>query len=263
MQPWTLAVLSFATAATPAFAQPATSPPSFEVASVRPSAMNDHRLGIGFFTFPGGRIVANMCSLDYLIELAFDIQPFQIVGGPGWIHEDRFDIEAKPPASSKSSRANPNNPKLPPNAEQRQMLQTLLADRFGLQFHHEAREGSVYLLLRTSKPLKIEPTKDTTEYPWVGSVAGGAISRDGIRGTNASMELLARRLSPYLQHPVLDRTGLAGPFDFRYELPKDDTVPDVVSSIVLSVQGLGLKLEPGKRPIETLIIDRVARPSPN
>jgi uncharacterized protein (TIGR03435 family) len=69
-----------------------------------------------------------------LIEEALDVQSFQVSGGPHWIQVDRYDIAAKPPASSKSSKANPPYPKAPPNAEQRQMLATLLADRFQLKF---------------------------------------------------------------------------------------------------------------------------------
>jgi uncharacterized protein (TIGR03435 family) len=225
--------------------------------------MSDGRLGRGFFTFPGGRVVANMCKLDYLIQLAFDIQPFQIFGGPRWIHEERFDIEAKPPASSESSKANPGNPKLPPNPEQRRMLQTLLVDRFRLQYHRETREGPVYLLVRTSKPPNMEAAKDKSAYPWVGSVAGGAISQDGIRGINAPMQLLAARLSQYLGRPVLDQTGLTGSFDFKYEHPTDGAAPDPISSVIISVQGLGLKLEPGKGPVELLTIDHIEKPAPN
>jgi hypothetical protein len=89
------------------FGQTVASSPAFEVASVKPSNPQGGRIGVGLFTYPGGRIVASGCPLDYLIQQAFDVQSFQIAGGPGWIHNDRFDIEAKPPASSLSSKANP------------------------------------------------------------------------------------------------------------------------------------------------------------
>ena len=161
--------------------------------------MEDGRTGIGLATFPGGRIRANEVKLDYLITEAFGIQSFQLSGSPRWIHEDRFDIDAKPPADSPASKSNPNNFKLPPNAEQRLMMQALLADRFQLRFHRETKEGPVYLLVKTGKELKLQPTRDRGEYPWVGSVAGGAISRDGLRATNATMALVAARLSAYLE----------------------------------------------------------------
>ena len=79
-----------------------------------------------------------------------------IVGYAG----DRFNIEAKPPASSKSSKSNPNNPKLPPNEEQRQMLLALLADRFQLKYRRETKEGAVYFLVKSGKKLALEEVKD-------------------------------------------------------------------------------------------------------
>jgi uncharacterized protein (TIGR03435 family) len=74
---------------------------------------------------------------------------------------------------------------------------------------------------------------------------------------------MASRLSAVLQKPVLDRTGLEGAFDFKFVLDKGDTDTDQISAIITSVQGLGLKLEPGRGPVETLVIDSVEKPSGN
>jgi uncharacterized protein (TIGR03435 family) len=235
-----------------------TAAPTFEVATVKPAdLMAPDRLGIGLSTYPGGRIVANKCPLDYLIEQAFDLQRFQISGAPGWVHVERFNIEAKPPASSKSSQSNPNNPKLPPNAEQRQMLQALLVHRFHLKYSMESKEGPVYLLVKTNRELKLSEAKDKNEYPWAGSVAGGAISGDGLRGTNITMTQLAERLSAYMGRPVIDQTGLTGAYDFKFEYHGDEATNDLISTILTSVQALGLKLETGKGPVKTLVIQSV------
>jgi len=204
-----------------------------------------------------------MCKLDYLIQIAFNVQPFQLSGGPRWIHEDRFDIEAKPPRTSKSGNANPSSPKLPPNPEQREMLQSLLADRFQLMSHRETKEGAVYLLVKRDKDLKLQDAKDKNAYPWVGGLRGGGISGDGLWGMNASTEELASRLSPYLDHTVLDRTGLQGSFDFKVAYASDDPHPDVVTSILSSIEELGLKLEPGRGLVTTVVIDRAEKPTVN
>jgi len=253
-----------ATAALPpagGFAQEAVGP-TFEVATVKPAdLMAQDRLGIGLFTYPGGRIVANKCPLDYLIEQAFDLHRFQISGAPGWAHAERFNIEAKPPASSKSSQSSPNSPKLPPNAEQRQMLQALLVDRFHLKYAMESKEGPVYFLAKTNRELKLMETKDKNDYPWAGSVAGGAISGDGLRGTNITMTQLAERLSPYMGRPVIDQTGLTGAYDFKFEYHGDEATNDLLSTILTSVQALGLKLETAKGPVKTLMIESVERPA--
>jgi len=198
------------------------------------------------------------------MEEAYSVQRFQIAGGPRWIGDDRYSIVAKPPASSKSSKSMPPYPKAPPNEEQLAMLQTLLVDRFHLQFHRETKEGPVFLLTAGNKELKLKPAKSADDYPWIGRVGGGgAVSGNGIAGTNASMQLLAARLTGYLRRPVLDRTGLKGAFDFHFEYAPDDNQPDVIASIFASIQGLGLKLEGAKGPVETLVIDHAEKPAEN
>jgi uncharacterized protein (TIGR03435 family) len=218
---------------------------------------------IGLFTYPGGRITATNYTLEMLMEEAYGVQRFQIAGGPRWIGDDRYSIVAKPPASAKSSKSMPPYPKAPPNEEQLLMLQTLLVDRFHLQFHRETKEGPIYVLAVGSKELKLKPAKSADDYPWVGGPEGGGISGSGMAGTNASMQLLAARLSPYFRRPVLDQTGLKGAFDFRLEITKDDSQPDVIASIFSSIQALGLKLEAARGPVETLVIDYAERPTGN
>ena len=244
-------------------AQSQGSAPAFEVISVKPADLSVRGRGMGVFTYPGGRVRATSCSLDYLIEEAFGLQPFQIVGAPRWLHEELFDLEGKPPAASPSSRSNPSNPKLPPNAEQRLMLQAALIDRFQLHFHWEEREGQVYRLAKNGKPLQLTPAKDKDEFPWAGSVAGGGPFSDGIAGINESMGQLAERLSTVLGRLVIDQTGIEGPYDFKARYPYDDVPHDVASAILASAPLLGLKLEAARGPVKTLAIDRVERPSGN
>jgi uncharacterized protein (TIGR03435 family) len=241
--------------------QPAPDSPAFEVATVKPSSPKTRNIGLS--TFPGGRVTAENCSLQHLMEEAFGVQSFQISGGANWVRESWYDIDARPPASSKSSKSSPNNPKLPPNDEQRQMLQALLIDRFHLKYHRETREGPVYLLVKGKKEPKLQNAKNKDDYPWAGSAAGGAPFAYGIAGTNISMAQLATRLSRPLGRPVLDKTGLEGSFDFRSEYVSDDADPDPIASILTSIQALGLKLESSKGPVETIVIDHAEKPSAN
>jgi len=240
--------------------------PSFEVASVRPASPSKGGFIVGFFTYPGGRIVAKACTLQYLIMLAFDVQRFQISGDQGWIDNARFDIQAEPPDSSQSSKSNPASPRSPPSDEQRQMLQSLLIDRFQLQFHREAREGSVYILAKGGKALKLQAPKEKSAFPWAGGIGGGLPGGSGLRGENISMPQLAERLSQWLERPVLDRTGLSGSFDFEYKSGDEDTYAsstDVESSVINSLKGIGLKLKAAKGPVATIFIDHAQQPSPN
>ncbi len=149
--------------------------PEFEVASIRPSGPGQKEVG-GFYTYPGGRIVGHGCTLGYLVMIAYNVQRFQISGPPGWAEPwggERFEIEAKPPDSSSSSHWGTSSPKILPGEEERQMLQSLLADRFQLQLHCEIREGPVYALRLGEKreKLKLSSPKDKTEYPGLAESA--------------------------------------------------------------------------------------------
>ena len=115
-----------------------TQPPkaaAFEVASVKPNRRGG----------PPGDIPTNLDNspghfamrdkpLRYIIEWAYDLKDFQIVG-PEWIKMDeRYDIIAN--ASGPAT-----------NDQMRVMLQTLLAERFQMKSHFEKREMSVYALM--------------------------------------------------------------------------------------------------------------------
>ena len=243
------------------FAQVIPGAPAFEVAWVKPSTPQSRTLGI--YTFPGGRVTGENRTLRDLMEEAFSVQTFQIFGGANWVREERYDFEAKPPASSNASKLVPPYPKADPNDEQRQMLQTLLLDRFQLKYHREIKEGPIYILVKGTNKSKLQDSKDKGEYPWVGSPHNGMIRGDGIAGINISMSLMATRLSRYLGRPVLDQTGLGGAFDFRYDYISDDPHPDVIASIITSIQGIGLKLQAAKGPVETIVIDQAEKPSAN
>jgi hypothetical protein len=219
--------------------------PSFEVATIKPA-----QGGIaGFVSYSGGRMQCAFCNLDMLLIFAFDVQHYQIVGAPDWGHHaDGYSIVAIPPDSYKLRKLNLTSPTNALTNEQREMLQSLLIERFQLKFHRESKIGAVYVLTRGSGELKLQAPKD------------------GLDGQNASMPLLAARLSDILQQPVLDETGLSGSFDFKSTaLDKDPKAEyqDIVASILTSVQEMGLKLKAAKGPVETIVIDHVERPSPN
>src|SRR6188508_2982567 len=67
--------------------------PQFEVASIKPNKSGDGRVMLG--VQPGGRFTATNVPLRLLIRNAYQLQDFQIVGGPSWIADERFDIVAK------------------------------------------------------------------------------------------------------------------------------------------------------------------------
>ncbi|HVP00679.1 MAG TPA: TIGR03435 family protein [Bryobacteraceae bacterium] len=235
--------------------------PAFEVATVKPA--DPARMFIGdLMSYPGGRVVGIRCTLDNLVLEALGIHRYQLKGGPAWMRDERFDLDARSPASSVSAKSTLRRVSL--NAEQRQMLLALLVDRFQLKYHREMREGPVYFLVRTRKKLKLEEPKHPDHLGgWAGDPEGGIFHGGGIAGDNISMPQLAARLGGYLERPVVDRTGHQGSYDFLVKYEPDDANPDVTSSILVSIQQLGLKLEAGKGPVETIVIDRAERPAGN
>ncbi|MDW5267160.1 MULTISPECIES: TIGR03435 family protein [Acidobacteriaceae] len=236
--------------------------PAFDVATIKPSDPNSGGVS-GFLSYPGGRVVVGFTTLKTLISYAFDVQSFQIAGGPPWIEKNRYDVVALPPASSESSNLKQPPEKATPSEEQRRMLQTLLVQRFDLKFHRETREGRVYLLVRGNRKLQMEDAKDKDKDPRGGVFTKpGGIADGEAFGINVSMPFLARQLAYDLQRPVVDETALKGSFDFYLE-PSDPSNQDIASAIFNAMLRLGLKLKAGKGPVETIVIDSAAMPTEN
>ena len=218
---------------------------------------------MGIYTYPGGKIFAGQSTLKMLIQWAFNVQYFQISGGPNWADAESYDIVALPPASSKSSRANPPSRNAPPNDEQRKMLQAMLIDRFRLKFHKDVREGSVYVLIKSNKNLRMTEAQERNGLPYLLSpIKQGGIVDGELIGNNISMAFFAQRLSRYLEHTVIDRTGLTGSFDFHLPV-SDPSNHDISGGLIDCVSRLGLKLKGGKGPVETIVIDSAMKPTAN
>lgn len=232
--------------------------PQFEIATVKSPGPQDRIITL--YNYPGGRVVINLYTFALLLHEALGVQRFQVVGAPAWIDSERFMIEAEPPASSKLSSFRPSNPEAPLVEEQRQMLLALLMDRFQLKFHRESKEGVVYLLSKGPKEPKFEPPKHPEYRMFFAGLGGG---NGTVSGGNATMEFIASQLSRSIGGPVLDRTGLTGPFDFALDHVYDPEEHDLVTISQRTVSALGLKLERSRGPVETIVIDHLEKPSAN
>jgi uncharacterized protein (TIGR03435 family) len=223
---------------------------AFEVASVKPSqAAPGSGSGI---TSEEGRISGRNVTLKRCIRGAYGLPEAQIFGGPKWVDDDRYDIDAKAagPAGDRELMA---------------MLQALLAERFKLVFHRETRALSGYALVVGKNGL-------TAKHSAPGAGSRTNASRGKIDASGCSMAQLAMKLSEALHVPVADLTVLGGEFDFKLEWTPDDLqakplVPAQLApgpSIFAALpEQLGLKLEPRKVPAEVLVIDRAEKASEN
>jgi uncharacterized protein (TIGR03435 family) len=218
---------------------------------------------MGFYSYPGGRIFLGHASVKMMIYYAFDVDRSHISGGPAWADEDSFDVVALPPESSESRKAAQPPIKATPSDEQRKMLQSLLVERFGLHFHRAIKEEPVYLLVRGHNDFQMQEPAHPDADPR-GSVMikpGGIIDGEAF-GINISMPLLARQLSRLLDRPVVDQTGLTASYDFHLP-PSDPSNQDLPSAVFSTMKKLGLELKPGKALVESIVIDSVAKPTPN
>src|SRR5688572_10738972 len=130
--------------------------PTFEVAAVK-----QNKSGQPFIRFgmqPGGRFNAENAPLIELLRFAFQVQPFQIEGAPGWTRSDRFDVTAK--AEGEIPQTAPGE--LGPI---QLMMRSLLAERFGLVYHNETREMPIFALVLARADGKLGPklTPSTTD----------------------------------------------------------------------------------------------------
>ena len=230
-------------------------PPVFDAASVRLSDPNEPAAAAEFL--PGGRFRANI-ALRYIIERAYDMEDYQLAGDPAWVKSERYSIQAKADSPATDDQL-------------RQMVQALLASRFGLRVHRETRDLPVYALVVGKDGPKLTAAKDAT-------LCGGhgcfGIGRGSLSAKGATMPWTARTLNRILDRPVLDRTQLSGSFDFMLHFdPSTASSPMMAAvstedssqgSIFTAVQEqIGLKLDPRKEPIGILVIDHVERPSGN
>jgi uncharacterized protein (TIGR03435 family) len=243
----------------------------------------------------GGRYTATGINVRSLISTAYGTpQPIataQIIGGPGWINTDRFDIVAKAEGDVQPGQ----NGVIP------LMIRAMLADRFKLVVHMESRELPIYALVKARRDGKLGPKLGPAAEDCAAIAAargrGGAPAPGGpapgpgpggrpacgmmagpanLAAGGASMTLLATLLSGRVQRIVVDRTGLTGNFDIDLTWTPDQIsqgpggasppgVPPLDPngpSIFTAVQEqLGLKLESSKGPVDVVVIDSVDHPT--
>jgi uncharacterized protein (TIGR03435 family) len=228
-------------------AQPAA--PRFEVASIKLSNAGTNASS-GIRTGEN-RLDASNVTLKRCIIGAYSVGPQQVAGGPDWMDTERFEINAKAD-------------RVVNDATFMLMLRDLLADRFQLALHRETRTQTVYVLEVAKNGPKLEkadPGEASTST--VGDNTG--IAMDARR---VDMDSFARSLARETELPVVNKTGLQGPYNFKLHWIRDsarrsDPSMEGASLFTAVQEQLGLRLRSEKAPVEVLVIDRAERPSAN
>jgi uncharacterized protein (TIGR03435 family) len=249
--------------------------PAFEVVSIRPNASGDERSSS--IVQPGARYNATNVTLRMLIKTAYQVHDDQIVDGAGWVDTARFDVAAK-------GAGNPSTTEFVGRA--RLMLRPALAERFRLLLRRERREIPVYALVARDDgragPQLIRTDLPACEGPWRPvPVAPGAaetnpptpcdsaFSRPGHAGARGrDISTLVTQVFAWADRVVVDRTGLAGKFDWDLQWSPEGLATAAAPAAGVSLftalrEQLGLKLEPTREPVEVLVIERAERPMPD
>jgi len=228
------------------FAQSTAPVRTFEVASVKPHEGPMLRLGV---STAGLRLTADCSNVLMLVKFAYNLKNFQVTGAAPLLKDDntRWDIVAKAAGDA-----------APTAAEFRQMLQSLLAERFQLQVHREMREMPVYALAVGKNGPKFhqsDPDADassqysTKDRDMVITMPKATMSDVADAAANAN-----------LNRPVVDKTGLTGTYNIKLTYSTDASDISVFQAVE---EQLGLKLEAREEMVEILVVDRVEKPSAN
>ena len=223
---------------------------SFEAASIKPS---DAPPGSSGINTTNGLMRATNVTLMRCIIGAYSLPQSQILGGPKWLDDLRFNIVA---TSANRSAGDP---------ELMTMLQSLLADRFHLAFHRDTQTVSGYTLTAAKGGITAKESD-----PNVSATTNS--SRGRIDAKGCPMSRLIIRLSGLVGAPVVDMTDDKRNFDFSLQWIPDDMqtrnnssapVPDGPSLFTALQEQMGLKLEAKKISVPVLIIDHADLPSEN
>jgi uncharacterized protein (TIGR03435 family) len=221
---------------------------AFEVASIHSNNGGSGNTQIS--RQAGGRLIVNNASAKTLIRNAYGILGFQLEGGPKWLEEDKFDINAVT-----VSRHDISENDLQP------LMQQLLAERFQFKAHWETREVPIYVLVLAKGGTKMQPYGGAPEH---GMNTRRGPDRTQMTSTNVAMSELATNLGNQLGHYVSDETGLTGRYDFVLHFDPNQTADSQEPSLFTALrEQLGLQLEARKGPMRVLVIDTLEHPSKN
>jgi uncharacterized protein (TIGR03435 family) len=239
---------------------------TYDVVSIHRASSGAQGTSIG----PGanGGVRTQNCTAMQLLTFAYKVRDYQIVGAPGWVKSDRFDVSFTPD----KAEASPSRGTAPAQVEafmsrNQQRMQAVLRDRFGLVLRAETHELPIYALVPAKGGLKLTPSANANQ----GSSLQGGSGR--LTAAGATLRMLAGHLSVVLGHPVIDETGLEAQYDFKLEYTPETPAPDQTDSAstqaetldifnALSEQ-LGLRLEPRKGPVPVYVIEKIEKPAEN
>ena len=246
---------------------------TFDVATIRPAPPPDANFHVSVSSPPrSSRFEATNLPIKALLQIAYGFDA-PVVGAPDWVAESFYDIQARSDeaADARLAKLTSNEVRL----EKRNAIRVLLAERLGLKTHLETRNTSVYYLVVDKGGIKMQivpppppPADGEAPPPPPPADVQAHGSQHGLEfdGSNASMRAISGALSAMVEAPVIDKTGLTGPYNYTLQFGREwsERDPDSWPSIFTAVQEqLGLKLEAAHESVPNLVVDHITKPTEN
>ncbi len=247
----------------------AQSPPlTFDVVSIKENkTVSDE----GFISAASkGRFTVTNSPVASMIKYAYRLRDYQLLDAADWTTTTPYDVIATYPESAAT----------PTDEQVRQMVQTLLADRFGLRVHRETRELPLFELRvargdGTLGPQLVPSTVDCNQPPPQSAGRGGFPvcqgfqTRSFIQGRGQTLDGLASALQAMVRQRVVNRTALTGAYDITVRWgdgrgpAEGASVEEIAAMMTALREQLGLELASTRAPDDVVVVDAVRRPTAN
>jgi uncharacterized protein (TIGR03435 family) len=235
----------------------ANADPAFEVATIKPALPAEQH---ALFDLKARKFNGTGLTATELIKIAWNIRGRQVIGGPPWLNDTRYDVVAEP-----------DTPGQPSEAQVRAMIHKLLTERFHLAAHTGQQDFPALALTLDSKGPAPTPSD-----PGLNGGGGMIQRRDGddivlqFNGTTIH-DFLAWVMNNYQDKALVDETGLTGIYNITLRIPISSIQPtpngpppdDPGNALVLAAGRAGFKFTSKKAPLPVVIVDHIDPPTPN
>lgn len=248
---------------------------SFQVASVKPSGQGSGPLPLSVRVSPNGRLTIGNAPLRWIVRYAYDVsfQSPRMSGEPDWASSALYDIDAEAGLPTGLSEKDVDR-------RVREMLRSLLAERFKLAIRREDAEIPAYVAVPVKGGLRLKKSK-VAEKDCEGNAdahchqLNGGQGR-GLHGTAVSIHDILNFVENWSDRPMVDESRVSGLYEIDTEGwapliqrpgPVDPTNKenslDQITIFSVFEQRIGLKLESRKAKAERYVVERLERPSEN
>jgi uncharacterized protein (TIGR03435 family) len=245
----------------------------FDVATIRLAPPPDANFHVSVSSPPhSSRFEATNLPIKALLQIAYGFDA-PVDGAPDWATNTMYNIQARSDeaADARLAKLTDNEVRL----EKRNAIRMLLAERLDLKTHLETRNSSIYNLVVDKGGVKMKvvpppppPANGEAPPPPPPADVKAHGSQHGLEfvGSNAPMRAISGALSSMVEAPVVDKTGLAGTYNYTLQFGREWSANDPESwpSIFTAVQEqLGLKLEAVHESVPNLVVDHITKPTEN